>query len=143
MEAPMFRGKQRAGAVVAAAAMFLAATRGDEIVNLPVVSSGGSAEASGSLGVVGQFGPAAAFGGGFELAAGDVPCWAVPAGPPSDGDFDGDGDRDIADFVSFCGCMAGPDRLAASNCTPGDFDADGDVDLADFSEFQKAFEGAR
>lgn len=131
--------KWKMGPAVLIVAVLLAATRGEETINLPIVSSGGNAEADGSLGVVGQLGPAVASGSGFELAAGAVPCWAVPAGPPSDGDFDGDGDRDLADFAIFCDCMTGPGGSAESRCAAGDFDSDGDVDLMDFSEFQRVF----
>jgi hypothetical protein len=64
------------------------------------------------------------------------------------GDFDGDGDVDLADFVTFSGCMTGPcgdppcePALYPPDCAPGNFDGDGDIDLTDFADFQVAYAG--
>lgn len=60
------------------------------------------------------------------------------------GDFDMDGDVDLADFASFAQCFAGPDNPPDSNCPAGvdaDCDDDGDVDLADFATFAQNFTG--
>jgi len=54
------------------------------------------------------------------------------------GDFDGDGDSDLDDFVHWSACMTGPaERACAEDCEPFDFDTDGDVDLKDFAGLQK------
>jgi len=50
------------------------------------------------------------------------------------GDFDGDGDIDLADFVEFVAVYGSSTGEANYNAT-GDFDGDGDIDLADFVEF--------
>ena len=57
------------------------------------------------------------------------------------GDFDGDGDVDIADFATFHSCFGGPDAGAALECHRPDMDGDGNVDLGDFAAFQAAFPG--
>ncbi|GAH34513.1 unnamed protein product, partial [marine sediment metagenome] len=56
--------------------------------------------------------------------------------PPVDnkGDFDGDGDIDLADFVEFVAAYGSSTGDANYNVI-GDFDDDGDIDLADFVEF--------
>jgi hypothetical protein len=59
-----------------------------------------------------------------------------------DGDCDGDGDVDLADFGNFQLCFTGPGGGPVSpDCTCTDFDNDDDVDLADFGEFQLVFTG--
>jgi hypothetical protein len=71
-------------------------------------------------------------------------CEAIGAG-----DFDGDGDVDLADFAGFETTLAGPETLPnppAPECLPVyleafDFDGDHDVDLFDFGAFQKEFTG--
>ncbi len=53
------------------------------------------------------------------------------------GDFDGDGDVDLADLARLPGCWKGP--ITAFNdpaCGPFDFDADGHIDLRDFQRLQ-------
>ncbi|MCK4343395.1 MAG: hypothetical protein KAY37_16910 [Phycisphaerae bacterium] len=52
------------------------------------------------------------------------------------GDFDRDGDVDVADFEILAGCMEGPDQPCSLGCEDCDFDGDGDVDLHDFAAFQ-------
>lgn len=62
---------------------------------------------------------------------------------PGPGDFDADGDVDLADFAAWNACMTGPDGgLPAGACAAFDFDADGDVDLADFAAFAAEWAGA-
>ncbi|MFH0982293.1 MAG: M28 family peptidase [Planctomycetota bacterium] len=65
------------------------------------------------------------------------------------GDFDGDGDVDLADYAVFADCMAGPETTpapappaTAQDClNVFDFDVDSDVDLTDFAGFQEGFTG--
>ena len=57
------------------------------------------------------------------------------------GDFDGDHDVDLQDFLSFQTCFTGPGDPLAPACEPADFDGDGDVDLQDFLAFQTFFTG--
>ncbi len=59
------------------------------------------------------------------------------------GDYDDDGDADLADFSHFQTCFNGPNRPAADPvaCLDADMDSDGDVDLADFGVFQACFNG--
>ena len=66
--------------------------------------------------------------------------------PGPRGDFDGDGDVDLTDFVWFPACMAGPGvppqptaPVTAQKCLDRfDFNGDGDVDLTDFAAWQSA-----
>ena len=57
---------------------------------------------------------------------------------PGYGDFDGDGDADLDDYMFFASAMTGP----VNTVTPGagdeacDYDGDGHVDLSDFARFQ-------
>ncbi|MCK4661035.1 MAG: hypothetical protein KAV82_16060 [Phycisphaerae bacterium] len=62
--------------------------------------------------------------------------------PP--GDFDGDGDVDLADLANFVGCMTGPDNgpVDPPACNTFDFDWDNDVDTDDFGGFQSGFTGS-
>lgn len=93
---------------------------------------------------------AAATGGSFEFTV------LVPQIP---GDFDTDGDVDIADFEAFVACETGPDLLydpgdlpePAPGCTQvpdfenriaADLDRDGDVDQRDFGIFQRCYSGS-
>ena len=57
------------------------------------------------------------------------PCCAGPV------DLDCDGDVDLADFVVFVGCLAGPDTAPLPDCSEADLDGDQDVDLADYQVF--------
>ena len=56
------------------------------------------------------------------------------------GDFDRDGDVDLADYLWILHCLTGPGR-PIEGCRSADFDLDGDVDLADLLTFQGAFTG--
>jgi len=57
------------------------------------------------------------------------PCCAGPV------DLNCDGDVDLADFVVFVGCLAGPDTAPPQDCIEADLDGDQDVDLADYQVF--------
>ena len=58
------------------------------------------------------------------------------------GDWDGDGDVDIADYAEFAGCLTGPDGgPLGPGCSLFDFDSDVDVDLGDMTAFQGYFTG--
>ena len=58
------------------------------------------------------------------------------------GDLDGDGDVDLADFLSTMECFVGPGRTVSGECEFADFDWDGDVDLADVIALMGAYTGA-
>jgi len=56
------------------------------------------------------------------------------------GDFDEDGDVDLADFRDFQGCFGAggsPDLF----CRTADMDADGDVDGSDYTAFEASLDG--
>ncbi|MCB9849270.1 MAG: hypothetical protein H6817_01040 [Phycisphaerales bacterium] len=65
------------------------------------------------------------------------------------GDFDGDGDVDLADAAAMVDCLSGPNTPpapAVDACVPTclqafDMDQDGDVDLQDYAGFLLAFTG--
>jgi hypothetical protein len=58
------------------------------------------------------------------------------------GDWDADGDLDLADYAKFEDCLVGPGGgLAQPGCACGDFDEDVDVDLGDFDAFQADYTG--
>jgi subtilisin family serine protease len=63
------------------------------------------------------------------------------------GDFDGDGNTDLVDFLQFSLCFTGQcldeSCIDPSHplCTLADDDGDGDVDLSDFGVFQSSFTG--
>lgn len=73
--------------------------------------------------------------------------WAVP---PLAGDFDDDGDVDLADLGHFAECMAGPGApsnpgppTTAQQCLAAfDADADSNLDLFDWSQCQLGFTGS-
>jgi hypothetical protein len=63
-----------------------------------------------------------------------------------DGDLDGDGDVDTADFAMFAQCFGGANLPPAPGCALGvdaDFDDDGDVDTADFAILAQNFTGSQ
>ncbi len=64
----------------------------------------------------------------------------VPQSP--DGDFDGDGNTDLADLGPLTTCAAGPHTAIGVTCPTFDFDTDGDVDLDDIADFIAQFDGS-
>jgi len=54
------------------------------------------------------------------------------------GDWDADGDVDVADFGAFSGCGR---AAATGRCRVFDFDVDGGIGVIDFGRFQAAFTG--
>jgi ligand-binding sensor domain-containing protein len=65
----------------------------------------------------------------------------VPPCAPSGGDADCNGHVDLADFVGFAACLAGPNASPGPSCGAFDFGADADVDLGDFAAVQNGFTG--
>ena len=63
--------------------------------------------------------------------------------PPLPGDFDRDGDVDLADFLWSAQCFADSEQDLTEDCLVADLDWDGDVDLADVILLQAAFTGSR
>lgn len=65
--------------------------------------------------------------------------------PTEPADFDGDGDVDLGDYLSFLSCFTGPGGAPPACCHPRGLDLDGDedMDLVDLVAFQAAFTGAR
>lgn len=58
------------------------------------------------------------------------------------GDFDGDGNVDLADHDSFTVCFTGPDGWPISTeCAPGDSDLDEDIDCQDWGVFADLVDG--
>lgn len=55
------------------------------------------------------------------------------------GDFDGDGDVDLSDFIVFRGEYGRTDCDPQLSSCQGDFDGDGDVDLSDFIQFRSNY----
>jgi len=79
-------------------------------------------------------------------------CGTMPPFPPVDmafelltpekrGDCTGDGVVDLADYLVFESCLAGPNAGLGAGCECADLDVDMDVDLVDFAIFQIVFEG--
>ena len=59
---------------------------------------------------------------------------------PPPGDCDGDLDVDLDDYITFNGCLGGPDSdHGGGACDCADLDGDEDVDLSDFAGFQEQF----
>ncbi len=73
------------------------------------------------------------------VTTGDVWQFTVQAAP---GDFDGDGDVDLADFGYLQRCYSGSGVPPISGCTAADLSGDNDVDQADFDMFKACFGGA-
>ncbi|MBN1488726.1 MAG: serine hydrolase, partial [Phycisphaerae bacterium] len=83
-----------------------------------------------------------ASGGSAYIMADAVKITRWPAGYYIPGDFDTDGDVDLADFGAFSFCFNGPNRpLPVAGCDVADLDKDDDVDLADFGLFAACFNG--
>jgi hypothetical protein len=77
----------------------------------------------------------------FDSVGYDIVIIAEQAFEP-DGDFDGDGDVDLADYGGFQRCFTGPGAGSiAPGCERVDFDSDVDVDLDDYAEFEVRFTG--
>jgi len=93
-------------------------------------------------------GPALYVGGDFLTAGGVVSSqlarWGRQSAP---GDWDADGDVDLADYDAFARCLNGPNQppqptppVTAEECIRTfDVDRQGDVDLADFAAFARVF----
>ncbi|MFQ5413179.1 MAG: right-handed parallel beta-helix repeat-containing protein [Phycisphaerae bacterium] len=82
------------------------------------------------------------FDGQVRHAGASVDIGADEFIPSGTGDFDGDGDLDLADVAALQRCMTAPgDPAIPVRCTPGDFNADAAVDLIDFASFQAALTG--
>jgi hypothetical protein len=60
--------------------------------------------------------------------------------PPSFGDYDGDGDRDLADFAGFQECYGGL-KAPDDPCAVFDADDDFDVDTDDFAVLRQLWTG--
>ena len=69
----------------------------------------------------------------------DMAIWTAP------GDFDRDGDVDLADLMTLQSCVTDLGEPLADDpaCHEADLDFDRDVDLADLVAFQAHFTGAR
>lgn len=77
-------------------------------------------------------------GDSFDLNANGVPDEC------DQGDADGDGDVDLADYLAFTACFGATDQEPDfPPCVVFDSDRDGDVDLADLLAMQAAFTGSR
>lgn len=80
-------------------------------------------------------------GGGYVIAQ-DTNLNTARASFAWPGDYDQDGDVDLADFAVFQLCFNGPTRpYPYTGCVASDYDVDGDVDLGDFSVFLSCFNG--
>jgi probable HAF family extracellular repeat protein len=60
---------------------------------------------------------------------------------PVRGDFDGDGDTDLADLRVLVSCFTGPDGRVTGACKDCDIDRNASVDLADLQAFHWVFTG--
>jgi hypothetical protein len=60
---------------------------------------------------------------------------------PGSGDFEPDGDVDLADFAMFQHCFGETDVSSNPTCKPGDMNADKAVDLDDYTAFADAIDG--
>ncbi len=76
--------------------------------------------------------------GRYEGVAAPDTCSLVEVAP---GDFNEDGNVDLADYFEFQECVAGPEEVYLEGCADGDLNGDGDVDLQDFGLFGIHFTG--
>ena len=63
------------------------------------------------------------------------------------GDYDSDGDVDLADYSQLADCLQGPSVAITGDCSDAcinafDFARDGHIDLTDYAEFQSVFTGS-
>ncbi|MBN1510685.1 MAG: hypothetical protein JXB13_01600 [Phycisphaerae bacterium] len=63
----------------------------------------------------------------------------IPDDCDAEGDMNGDGTVDIADYPDFEACLAGPGAPMPACCGLADMDDDNDCDLDDFASYQQAF----
>jgi len=136
------------GSIVLSALSLIAAVAvaaEDLAIDWFTIDGGGTTGAGGDFVLAGTIGQPDAgtviTGGDFELTGG---FWAASApGPALPGDYDGDGDVDLADFAHFPDCMTGPDAGPPDpGCEAFCLDPDADVDLDDFGVFQVNFTGS-
>ncbi len=81
-------------------------------------------------------------GDACDLCSNTPPGGRIEANGCSPGDFDHDGDVDLADFLTFQGCFNGPNRPPRDTCeVDADLDNDGAVSLTDFGILQDCFNG--
>ncbi|MCP4251312.1 MAG: hypothetical protein GY778_30115 [bacterium] len=79
--------------------------------------------------------------GNPSFATNNEQLYAFAIGTP--GDWDGDGDVDLADHAGFMGCLSGPGGGPLDpGCAAVDFDGDDDADLQDFAALQALFGGS-
>jgi hypothetical protein len=64
----------------------------------------------------------------------------VPVSESVPGDCTGDGDVDLADYVTVALCMTGPDVGLLPDCECADLDGDDDSDVVDLAAFQQVFD---
>ncbi len=70
--------------------------------------------------------------------------WIFDVRIPASGDFDGDSDVDLRDWVGLQQCFSGESKAyPRDECEIFDFDADNDVDLTDVAAHTAAFTGPR
>jgi hypothetical protein len=55
------------------------------------------------------------------------------------GDWDADGDVDLADYAEFTACLTGPGGSVQAGCSIFNFDLDNDIDMKDFAAFARTF----
>lgn len=105
------------------------------------VCSSGSDQVLEYDGQTGEFLGVFAEGGGLNIPTLGIAFFPLVEQRP--GDFDGDGDVDIADFAFFSACFTGSGVPCEPPCCQADLDGDGDVDIADFAIFSSNFTGSQ